>query len=133
MGTRFPPPAPSLDRGLRLADKRIDIDKLPRQERALFSMPKKDPELARQQKREWYMRNREFILKRKQQRRAEKKKQQPPRPKPPPPTPEQIARTRKLNKQACQRYWATHLAQVRFSNLVYYHQNRERIVQQQRD
>ena len=95
-------------------------------------MPKKDPELARQQKREWYMRNREFILKRKQQRRAEEKKQQPPRPKPPPPTPEQISRTRELNKQACQRYRATHLAQVRFSNRVYYHKNRERIVQQQR-
>ena len=96
-------------------------------------MPNKDPELARQRKQGWYMQNRESILKRTQQRRAEKKKQQPPRAKPPPPSPEQIARTRELNRQACHRYRASHLAQVRAINRVYYHKNRERIVQQQWD
>ena len=62
-------------------------------------MPNKDPELARHRKQEWYMQNRETILKRKQQRRAERKKQLP-RAKPPPLSPEQIARTRELNRQA---------------------------------
>ena len=119
MGTRFPP-APSLDRGLWLADKTIDIDKLPRQEPVLFSMPNKDPDLAKQRKHEWYVKNKEEILKRKRERRAAKKKQQPPQPKPPP-SPEQIARTKELNRQACHRYRATHLAQVRLINRVYYH------------
>ena len=72
------------------------------------------------------------ILRRKRERRAAQKKQRAP-PTKPAPTPEQIARTRALNKEACQRYRATHLAQVRYINQVYYHRNRDRIVQQQRD
>ena len=45
----------------------------------------------------------------------------------------QIARTRALNKEACYRCRATHLAKVRYINRVYYHRNRDRIVQQQRE
>ena len=99
----------------------------------MFSMPNKNSDLARERKREWYQKNKDLILKRKRERHAAQKKQRPPRPKPPAPTPEQIARTRALNKEACQRYPATYLAQVRLINRVYYHKNRERIVQQQRD
>ena len=99
----------------------------------MFSMPYKSSDLARERKREWYQKNKDLILKRKRERHAAQKKQRPPRPKPPAPTPEQITRTRALNKKACQGYRATHLAQVRFINRVYYHKNRERIVQQQRD
>ena len=108
-----------------MADKTIDIDKLPRQEPVLFSMPNKDPDLAKQRKHEWYVKNKEEILKRKRERRAAKKKQQPPQPKPPP-SPEQIARTKELNRQACHRYRTIHLAQVRLINRVYYHKNRDR-------
>lgn len=115
-----------------MADKTIGIDKPPRQEPVLVSMPNKDPNLAKQRKHEWYVKNKEEILKRKRERRAAKKKQQPPQPKPPP-SPEQIARTKELNRQACHRYRATHLAQVRLTNRVYYHKNRDRIVQQQWD
>ena len=96
-------------------------------------MPNKNPDLAKQRKHEWYVRNKDEILKRKRERRAAQKKHRAPRPKPPEPTPEQIARTRELNRQACNRYRATHLAQVRYINRVYYHRNRVRIVQQQRD
>ena len=99
----------------------------------MFSMPNKSSDLARERKREWYQKNKDLIFKRKRERHAAQKKQRTPRPKPPAPTPEQIARTRSLNKEVCQRYRATHLAQVRFINRVYYHKNRERIVQQQRD
>ena len=102
-------------------------------ESVVFSMPNKNSDLARERKRVWYQKNKDLILKRKRERHASQKKQRPPRPKPPAPTPEQIARTRALNKEACQRYRATHLAQVRFINRVYYHKNRERIVQQQRN
>ena len=95
-------------------------------------MPNKNPEVARERKREWYLRNKEEILKRKRERRAaQKKPKSPPQPKPAP-TPEKIARTRELNRQACNRYRATHLAQVRWINRDYYHRNRDRIVQQQR-
>lgn len=55
-----------------------DRHKLPRQEPVLFSMPNKDPELARKRKHECYMQNSETILRRKQQCPAEKKKQQTP-------------------------------------------------------
>ena len=96
-------------------------------------MPNKNPAVARDRKREWYLKNKDEILKRKRERRAALRK-----PKPPPqpklaPTPEQIARRRQLNKEACYRYRATHLAQVRWINRDYYHRNRDRIVQQQRD
>ena len=104
MGTRFPPPAPSLDGGLWLADKTIDIDKHPRQTSVVFRMPNKNPALAKQRQHEWYVRNKDEILKRKRERRAAQKKQPAPRPKLPAPTPKQIARTRELNWQACNCY-----------------------------
>ena len=69
-------------------------------------MPNKDPDLAKQRKDKWYVKNKDEILKRKRESRAAKKKQQPLRPKPPkppPPTPEQIARTIELNRQAYNR------------------------------
>ena len=95
-------------------------------------MPKQDSETIKERKREWYLRNREEVLKRKRERRAAQRKPKLPQPKPAP-TPGQIARTRELNRQACYRYRATHLAQVCYINRVYYHRNRERIVQQQRE
>ena len=95
-------------------------------------MPNKNPEVARQRKHEWYLRNKDEILKRKRERRAAQKKQRAPQPKPAR-TPEQKARTRQLNRLACNRYRASHLAQVRYINRDYYHRNRDRIVQQQRD
>lgn len=69
----------------------------------------KDQDLAKQRKHEWYVKNKDEIFQRKRERRAAKKKQQPPLPKPPPPTPEQIPRARELNRQACNKYRATHL------------------------
>ena len=96
-------------------------------------MPNKNPDLAKRRKHEWHVRNKDEILKWKREPRAAQKKQRAPRPKPPAPTPEQIARTRELNRQARNCYRATHLAQVRYINRVYYHRNRDRIVQQQRD
>ena len=95
-------------------------------------MPNKNPDVARQRKHEWYLRNKDEILKRKRERRAAQKKQRAPQPKPAR-TPEQKARTRQLNRLACNRYRASHLAQVRYINRDYYHRNRDRIVQQQRD
>ena len=38
-----------------------------------------------------------------------------------------------LNRQACYRYRATHLAQVCFINWIHYHRNRDRIVHQQQE
>ena len=95
-----------------MADKTIDIDKHPRQTLVVFRMPHKNPDLAKQRKHELYLRNKDEILRRKRERRAALST---PRPKPAP-TPEQKARTRKLNRQACYRYRATHLAQVRYIN-----------------
>ena len=94
-------------------------------------MPNKTPELARERKQAWYEKHKEEILKRKREQRAAQKKQRVQRPKPAP-TPEQIARTRELNRQACYQYRATHLAQVCLINWIYYHRNRDRIVHQQR-
>ena len=73
------------------------------------------------------------MLQQKRERRAALRKLKPPRPPKPAPTPEQIARAREANRLACLRYRAKHLAQVRHLNRDYYHRNRERIVQQQRD
>ena len=98
----------------------------------MFDMHNKNPELARERKRAWYQQHKEEILKRKRERRAAQKKPKPQRPKPAP-TPEQKARTLALNKEACHRYRATHLAKVRLINRIYYHRNRDRIVQQQRE
>ena len=92
-------------------------------------MPDRDPEKAKQAKRKWYLKNKEAIAKRKREQRAAQKKLKPPKP---PPTPEEIARARELNRQACNRYRAGHLVQVRALNRDYYHRHRERIVQQQR-
>ena len=92
-------------------------------------MPDRDPEKAKQAKRKWYLKNKERIAKQKREQRAAQKKFKPPKP---PPTPEQIARARELNRQACNRYRAGHLSQVRALNRDYYHRHRERIVQQQR-
>ena len=96
-------------------------------------MPNKNPEKAKQAKRKWYLKNKEEISKRKREQRAAKKKLKPPKPPKPPPTPEEIARARELNRLACNRYRATHSAQVRALNRDYYHRHRDRIVQQQRD
>ena len=96
-------------------------------------MSNKNPEKAKQAKHEWYMRNKERVLQQKRDRRAAQKKLKPPKPPKPPPTAEQIARARELNRLACNRYRATHLAQVRAMNRKYYRQHRDKIVQQQRD
>ena len=96
-------------------------------------MPNKNLEKAKQAKHEWYMRNKERVLKQKRERRAAHKKLKPPKPPKPPKTPEQIAEAREANRLACLRYRAKHLAQIRHLNRDYYHRNRERIVQQQRD
>ena len=96
-------------------------------------MPNKNPEKAKQAKHEWYLRNKEEISKRKREQRAAQKNLKLPKPPKPPPTPEEIARARELNRLACNRYRATHSAQVRALNRDYYHRHRERIVQQQRD
>ena len=96
-------------------------------------MPNKNPEKAKQLKHEWYMRNKERVLQQKREKRAAQKKLKPPKPPKPPPTPEEIARARELNRLACNRYRAKHLAQVRALNRDYYHRHRDRIVQQQRD
>ena len=96
-------------------------------------MPNKNPEKAKQAKRKWYLKNKEEISKRKREQRAAKKKLKPPKPPKPPPTPEEISRARELNRLACNRYRATHSAQVRALNRDYYHRHRDRIVQQQRD
>ena len=95
-------------------------------------MPKRDSDTIKQRKREWYQKHKDEILKRKRERRAAQKKPKPPRVKAAP-TPEQIARRKALNQAARQRYRARHLAQVRYINRVYYHRNRDHIVQQQRD
>ena len=128
-----PLPTLGLDRERWLADSTIDIDKHSSQNPVVFSMPKRDSETIKQRKRKWYQRNKDEILKRARERRAAKKKHQPPRPISPAPTPGQIAKRRELNNQACHRYWATHLTQVRYINRVYYHRDRDRIVQQQRN
>ena len=99
----------------------------------LFEMSNKNPEKAKQAKREWYLKNKERLLQQKRERRAAQKKPKPPRPPKPAPTPEQIARARELNRLAYHRYRAKHLAQIRHLNRDYYHRNRERIVQHQRD
>ena len=95
-------------------------------------MPDRDPEKAKQAKRKWYLKNKERVLKQKREKRAAQKKLKPPKPPKPPPTPEEIARARELNRLACNRYRAGHLAQVRALNREYYHRHRDRIVQQQR-
>ena len=95
-------------------------------------MPDRDPEKAKQAKRKWYLKNKERIAKQKREKRAAQKKLKPPKPPKPPPTPEEIARARELNRQACNRYRAGHLSQVRALNRDYYHRHRDRIVQQQR-
>ena len=96
-------------------------------------MPNRDPEKVKQAKRRWYVKNKEEISKGKREQRAAQKKLKPPKPPKPPPTPEEIARARELNRLACNRYRATHSAQVRAMNRDYYHRHRDRIVQQQRD
>ena len=96
-------------------------------------MPNRDPDKVKQAKQRWYQKHRERIAREKRERRAAQKKLQPPKPPKPPPTPEQIARARELNRLACNRYRASHLAQVRALNRRYYHRHRDKIVQQQRD
>ena len=96
-------------------------------------MPNRDPEKVKEAKHRWYLKHRERIVRQKRERRAAQKKLQPPKPPKPPPTPEQIARARELNRLACNRYRAGHLAQVRALNRKYYRQHRDKIVQQQRD
>ena len=111
----------------------LDIVKRPGQSSVVFDMPNKNPEKAKQLKHKWYMKNRETLLQRKRERRSAQKKVKPPRPPKPAPTAEQKAKAREANRQACNRYRATHATQVRHLNRDYYHRNRERIVQQQRD
>ena len=90
-------------------------------------MPNRDPEKVKEAKRRWYLKHREEIATRKREQWVAQKKLKPP------PTPEQIARARELNRLACNRYRAGHLAQVRALNRKYYYQHRDKIVQQQRD
>ena len=111
----------------------LDIGHPPGQVSVAFDMPNKNPEKAKQAKHEWYVRNKERVLQQKRERRAALKKLKPPKPPKPAPTPEQAAIAREANRLACLRYRAKHLAQVRHLNRDYYHRNRERIVQQQRD
>ena len=96
-------------------------------------MPNRDPEKVKEAKHRWYMKHKEEIATRKREQRAAQKKLKPPKPPKPPPTPEQIARARELNRLACNRYRAGHLAHVRALNRKYYYQHRDKIVQQQRD
>ena len=96
-------------------------------------MPNKDPEEQKRLKHEWYVRNKERLLKQKRERRAAQKKAKPPKPPKPAPTPEQTAKAREFNRLACQRYRTKNAAFVRLLNRDYYHRNREHIVQQQRD
>ena len=97
MGTRFPPPSIPGPRAMIVGqDDRYRRTPLTR---TSFVMPNRDPETVKQYKREWYVKNREAILKQKQQHRAAKKKQQQPRPKLPP-SPEQTVRRKELNRQA---------------------------------
>ena len=96
-------------------------------------MPNRDPEKVKEAKHRWYLKHREEIAAKKREQRAAKKKLKPPKPPKPPPTPEQIARARELNRLACNRYRAGHLAQVRAVNRAYYRRHRDHIVQQQRD
>ena len=96
-------------------------------------MPNRDPEKVKEAKHRWYLKHKERIATQKREKRAAQKKLKPPKPPKPPPTPEQIARARELNRLACNRYRATHVAQVRAVNRKYYHRNRDKIVQQQRD
>ena len=96
-------------------------------------MPNKDPEIARRLKHEWYVKNREELLKSKREQRARQKKLRPSKPPKPPPTDDAIAKARALNKEACDRYRASHLEQVRAINRDYYHRHQEKITQQQRD
>ena len=96
-------------------------------------MPNRDPEKVKEAKHKWYVKNKERVLQQKREKRAAQKKLKPPKPPKPPPTPEQITRARELNRLACNRYRAGHLAQVRAVNRRYYHRNRDKIVQQQRD
>ena len=81
----------------------IEIGKRTGQTSVVFDMPNKNPEVARQRKHEWYLKNKEEILKRKRERRAAQKKLKPPPPPKPALTPEQKARTRELNRLACNR------------------------------
>ena len=96
-------------------------------------MPNRDPEKVKEAKHKWYLKHRERIVAQKREKRAAQKKFKPPKPPKPPPTPEEIARTRELNRLACHRYRATHGDQVRALNRKYYHRHRDKIVQQQRD
>ena len=96
-------------------------------------MPNRDPEKVKETKHRWYLKHRERIAEQKREKRAAQRKLKPPKPPKPPPTQEQIARARELNRLACNRYRAGHLAQVRAVNRKYYHRNRDKIVQQQRD
>ena len=96
-------------------------------------MPNKDPEKVKQAKREWYLKNKEKILRQKRDKRAAQKKVKPPKPPKPAPTPEQTAQAREYNRLACLRYRTKNAAFVRLLNRDYYHKHREQIVQQQRD
>ena len=96
-------------------------------------MPNRDPEKVKEAKHRWYLKHRERIAEQKREKRAAQRKLKPPKPPKPPPTQEQIARARELNRLACNRYRAGHLAQVRAVNRAYYRRHRDKIVQQQRD
>ena len=96
-------------------------------------MPNRDPDKVKEAKKRWYLKHRERIAAQKREHRAAQKKLKPPKPPKPPPTQEQLARARELNRLACNRYRAAHVAQVRAVNRKYYHRNRDKIVQQQRD
>ena len=113
-------------------EETLDIIQRLDQTSVWFEMPKRDPEKVKEAKHRWYLKHKDEISKRKREQRAAKKKLKPPKPPRPPPTPEQIARAREVNRMACNRYRAGHLAQVRAVNRDYYRRHRDHIVQQQR-
>ena len=96
-------------------------------------MPDKSPEEKKRLKHEWYVKNKERVLQQKRDKRAAQKKLKPPKPPKPAPTPEQEAKSRAANLEACRRYRTKNAAYVRLCNRDYYHRNRERLTQLQRN
>ena len=99
-------------------------------------MPNKNPEKARELKHAWYIKNKERLLQQKREKREAQKKlkpSKPPKPPKPAPTPEQEAKSRAANLEACRRYRTKNAAFVRLCNRDYYRRHREHLTQLQRD
>ena len=96
-------------------------------------MPDENAERKKQLKHAWYVKNKERVLQQKREKRAAQKKPKPPKPPKPAPTPEQEAKSRAANLEACRRYRTKNAAYVRLCNRDYYYRNREHLTQLQRD